>query len=65
VRAKTFSLAASGAFASFGVRSVIEPPVRLAGEARISIGDDVFVGAGSTERASQANACSRPRARCA
>jgi len=47
VRAKTFSLAASGAFASFGVRSVIEPPVRLAGEARISIGDDVFVGAGS------------------
>ena len=46
-RAKTFSLAASGAFASFGVRSVIEPPVRLAGEARISIGDDVFVGAGS------------------
>ena len=46
-RAKTFSLAASGAFASFGVRSVIEPPVRLLGEARISIGDDVFVGAGS------------------
>lgn len=46
-RAKTFSLAASGAFASFGARSVIEPPVRLAGEARISIGDDVFVGSGS------------------
>ena len=46
-RAKAFSLASSGAFASFGARSVIEPPVRLVGEARISIGSDVFVGAGS------------------
>jgi acetyltransferase-like isoleucine patch superfamily enzyme len=46
-RAKTFSIAASGAFASYGGRSVIEPPVRLAGEARITIGNDVFVGSGS------------------
>jgi acetyltransferase-like isoleucine patch superfamily enzyme len=46
-RAKTFSLAASGAFASYGAHSVIEPPVRLAGEARIAIGNDVFVGSGS------------------
>jgi acetyltransferase-like isoleucine patch superfamily enzyme len=37
----------SGAFASFGTRSVIEPPVRLAGEARITIGEDVYVGSGS------------------
>ena len=44
---KPFSLASSGAFASFGARSVIEPPVRLVGEARISIGSDVFIGAGS------------------
>jgi acetyltransferase-like isoleucine patch superfamily enzyme len=46
-RAKTFSLLSSGAFASFGARSVIELPVRLAGEARIAIGEDVYVGGGS------------------
>jgi acetyltransferase-like isoleucine patch superfamily enzyme len=46
-RAKAFSLAVGGAFAEFGSRSVIQPPVRLKGEARISIGSDVFVGAGS------------------
>jgi acetyltransferase-like isoleucine patch superfamily enzyme len=46
-RAKTFSLLARGAFASFGSRSVIEPPVRLAGESRIAVGDDVFVASGS------------------
>jgi acetyltransferase-like isoleucine patch superfamily enzyme len=46
-RAKLFSLAVGGAFAEFGARSVIEPPVRLQGEARIAIGNDVFVGAGS------------------
>jgi acetyltransferase-like isoleucine patch superfamily enzyme len=46
-RGKVFSLLASGAFASFGRRSVLQPPIRLGGEARISIGDDVFVGAGS------------------
>ena len=46
-RGKTFSLLARGAFASFGARTVIQPPVRLAGEGRIAIGSDVFVGAGS------------------
>jgi lipopolysaccharide O-acetyltransferase len=46
-RAKAFSVLSSGAFASFGARSVIEPPVRLAGEARIAIGADVYVGRGS------------------
>jgi lipopolysaccharide O-acetyltransferase len=45
--AKGFSLAAGGAFASFGARSVIQPPVRLVGERRIAVGDDVFVGSGS------------------
>ncbi len=44
---KSFSVLASGAFASFGARSVLQPPIRLAGERRISVGDDVFVGAGS------------------
>jgi acetyltransferase-like isoleucine patch superfamily enzyme len=45
--AKTFSVVSGGAFASFGPRSVIQPPVRLAGEQRIAVGRDVFVGAGS------------------
>jgi acetyltransferase-like isoleucine patch superfamily enzyme len=44
---KAFSVAARGAFASFGARSVIELPVRLKGEFRISVGSDVYVGAGS------------------
>lgn len=46
-RGKGFSLASAGAFASFGPRSVLQPPIRLAGERRIAIGTDVFVGAGS------------------
>lgn len=37
----------SGSFASFGSRSVIQPPVRLMGERRIAVGNGVFVGAGS------------------
>lgn len=45
--AKAFSLGVSGAFASFGTRSVLEPPVRLAGEHAIAIGSDVFIGADS------------------
>jgi acetyltransferase-like isoleucine patch superfamily enzyme len=45
--AKAFSLAVGGAFAEFGARSVIEPPVRIGGEQRIAIGSDVYVGAGS------------------
>lgn len=47
VRDKLFSLTARGSFEHFGRRSVIQLPVRLSGEARISVGDDVFVGAGS------------------
>ena len=47
LRGKLFSLLSSGSFAAYGRRSVIEPPIRLSGERRISIGSDVFVGAGS------------------
>ena len=47
VRAKAFSLAISGAFESFGRRTVIQLPVRLHGERRIALGSDVFIGAGS------------------
>lgn len=47
VRDKLFAVAVGGAFAEFGARSVIQLPVRLAGEGRIAVGDDVFVGAGS------------------
>jgi lipopolysaccharide O-acetyltransferase len=46
-RAKTFSTLSAGAFASFGRRSMLELPIRLAGERRIAVGDDVYVGAGS------------------
>jgi acetyltransferase-like isoleucine patch superfamily enzyme len=46
-RDKTFSVLASGAFAEFGRSSVIQMPVRLAGEPRIHVGSGVFVGAGS------------------
>lgn len=44
---KGFSLLAGGAFASFGSRSVLQPPIRLAGEEAIAIGSGVFVGPGS------------------
>jgi acetyltransferase-like isoleucine patch superfamily enzyme len=47
VEAKGFSLLSGGSFASYGRRSVIEPPIRLSGEGRIAVGSDVFVGAGS------------------
>jgi len=47
VRAKAFSVAISGAFDSFGRRTVIELPVRLNGERRIALGSDIFIGAGS------------------
>lgn len=47
LRDKLFSLSAQGAFASFGPRSVIQLPVRLAGESHVVVGADVFVGAGS------------------
>ena len=45
-RAKTFSVLSAGAFASFGRRSVLELPIRLVGEGRIAVGDDVYVGSG-------------------
>lgn len=44
---KCFSLSVAGAFAHFGKRSTIVPPLRLSGESRIAIGDGVYVGAGS------------------
>lgn len=46
-RDKVFSLAISSSFASFGRHSVIQPPVRIAGESLISVGAGVFVGAQS------------------
>lgn len=58
VEAKVFSLAAARSFAHFGSRSVIEPPLRVWGEDRISIGDDVFVGAGSWLQAFDAESAS-------
>jgi lipopolysaccharide O-acetyltransferase len=45
--AKTFSLLAAGSFATFGSNSVLQPPIRLSGERRISIGSGVHVGAGA------------------
>jgi acetyltransferase-like isoleucine patch superfamily enzyme len=45
--AKGFSLLAGGAFASFGARSVLQPPLRLNGEHRIAVGSGVFVGSSS------------------
>lgn len=44
---KGFSLLISGAFASFGPRSVLAPPIRIEGEERIAVGSGVFVGPGS------------------
>jgi lipopolysaccharide O-acetyltransferase len=47
VSGKAFSLLVGGAFASFGARSVLQPPVRLVGERSIAVGADVWVGGGS------------------
>ena len=44
IRSKAFSVLVGGAFASFGRHSVITLPVRLLGERRIAIGEDVFLG---------------------
>ncbi len=44
---RSFSVLAAGGFAEFGRGSVLEPPVRLENQGRISIGRDVFVGPGS------------------
>jgi acetyltransferase-like isoleucine patch superfamily enzyme len=46
VQRKGFSVLASSAFAEFGPRSVIAPPVRIDGEERIAVGAGVFVGPG-------------------
>lgn len=45
--AKAFSLLVSGSFASFGSHTVLQPPIRLVGEDRISLGSGIFVGAGA------------------
>lgn len=45
--AKAFSISIAPAFARFGRRSVIEPPLRVDGERRIVVGDDVYIGANS------------------
>lgn len=47
VRSKLFSILAAGAFAEFGHKSVIRLPVRLSGESRIAIGDNVSIGENS------------------
>ncbi len=45
--AKLFSLSVGGAFAEFGKHTVIQMPVRLVGERRIAIGNNVFIAAGA------------------
>jgi acetyltransferase-like isoleucine patch superfamily enzyme len=47
LKCKCFSLLISGAFAHFGRRTVLMCPIRLGGEERIAIGNQVFIGAGS------------------
>ena|SRR5690348_15741235 len=47
LRCKIFSLLISGAFAHFGRKTVLMYPIRLSGEERIAIGDQVFIGPGS------------------
>jgi acetyltransferase-like isoleucine patch superfamily enzyme len=45
--AKLFAITAKGVFDEFGKDSVLMLPVRLSGERRIAIGDNVYIGAGS------------------
>jgi acetyltransferase-like isoleucine patch superfamily enzyme len=45
--AKIFSLLASGAFNEFGKGTILTSPIRLSGERRIAIGENVYIGAGS------------------
>ena len=47
ITCKLFSLMISGGFARFGTRSVLQYSLRLFGEDRIEIGDEVFIGANS------------------
>lgn len=46
-RAKALSLSVAGSFAEFGARTVIQPPIRVSGERRIALGNDVFIGSNS------------------
>jgi acetyltransferase-like isoleucine patch superfamily enzyme len=46
LRTKCFSLLVSGTFARFGHKTVLTSPLRLLGERRIAIGDEVFIGSG-------------------
>lgn len=45
-RRRCFSALAAGGFAEFGRGTALETPVRLLGERRIAIGNNVFVGPG-------------------
>jgi acetyltransferase-like isoleucine patch superfamily enzyme len=47
IKAKCFSLLIGGAFAEFGRRTVLMPPVRLSGEWDIALGSNIFIGPGS------------------
>lgn len=47
VRNKVFALATKASFAAFGRRTVLHLPVRINGEERITLGDDVSIGPGS------------------
>ena len=44
LRNKAFTILCAGSFFKFGSHSVLALPVRLGGESRIQVGDDVFVG---------------------
>jgi acetyltransferase-like isoleucine patch superfamily enzyme len=44
---RLFSILISSSFAAFGKKTLIQRPLRIYGEARIEIGDNVFIGAGS------------------
>lgn len=47
VQCKCFSLLIAGSFAQFGRRTVIMLPVRLSGEKRIALGDNIYIGTNS------------------
>jgi len=47
IKARAFSFLASGAFAKFGKKSALMLPIRISGEERIEIGEDVYIGSGS------------------
>ncbi|HVZ61689.1 MAG TPA: acyltransferase [Terriglobales bacterium] len=56
LNSKYFSLLISGAFAQFGKKTVLMPPLRVSGESRIALGDRVFIGPGSWLQASEEKA---------